>query len=149
MHDVDPSTFNITSVFPGQTVGLSTNIVYDPQKAMMLPTAKGFTWWCGIASTYFGFNLEQGLAVAVFGHDFIPDGKRTQAFKEVANMAHQILSEPNQRNENIPAREADMCMETTDASAMQPAPASADANAEQKAVPKNRKMRRRASFLGY
>ena len=77
--------------FPGHSVGLGVLVVEDAQRATVVPSAKGMCWWCGYASTYFGFNPTSGIGILLLGHQFPTTQTRTSAFRDVINAAHTIL----------------------------------------------------------
>jgi CubicO group peptidase (beta-lactamase class C family) len=77
--------------FPGQTAGLGVLVVDQPERATLVPSARGTAWWCGSASTYFGFNPSAKVGVVLMGHQMPTSHMRTLAFRDALNAAHVLL----------------------------------------------------------
>lgn len=78
--------------WPGQTVGLGMLLVDDAPRASLVPSAHGFAWWCGSASTFFGFNPLRNVGVVLMGHQIpaLPEARHT-AWRDAINAAHANL----------------------------------------------------------
>ena len=57
--------FRALNSYPGQTFGLGVGVVTDPERAGLVPSAKGTAWSAGLLSTYFAFNANSDIGVLV------------------------------------------------------------------------------------
>ena len=87
--------------FAGQTIGLGALVVADPKKATLVERAVGTSWWCGAASTFFGFHPTAKLGVLVYGAHWtcfggkgaskgVPGTTRMCGFRDAINAAFQL-----------------------------------------------------------
>jgi len=80
------------NIYPGQTMGLGVTVVQDPAKAELVPNARGYAGWEGIASTFFGYNPKAKVGVLVMGQQMFPSGAgvtRSFAYRDAINAAHE------------------------------------------------------------